>query len=79
MYLNTKGLVVRVVPYSDTDALLSILTPEHGKLTVKARVFAGAFICINIDFIVVSGICILAGTLHSALGAVDRVPNRILI
>lgn len=37
MYLNTKGLVVRVVPYNDTDALLSILTPEHGKLTVKAR------------------------------------------
>ena len=37
MYLNTKGLVVRVVPYNDTDALLSILTPEYGKLTVKAR------------------------------------------
>ena len=37
MYLNTKGLVVRVVPYNDTDALLSILTPEHGKLTIKAR------------------------------------------
>ena len=37
MYLNTKGLVVRVTPYNDTDALLSILTPNHGKLTVKAR------------------------------------------
>ena len=37
MYLNTKGLVVRVVPYNDTDALLSVLTPEYGKLTVKAR------------------------------------------
>ena len=37
MYLNTKGLVVRVTPYNDTDALLSVLTPNHGKLTVKAR------------------------------------------
>ena len=37
MYLNTKGLVVRVTAYNDTDALLSVLTPNHGKLTVKAR------------------------------------------
>lgn len=37
MYLNTKGLVVRVTPYNDTDAILSVLTPNHGKLTVKAR------------------------------------------
>ena len=37
MYLNTKGLVVRVTPYNDTDALLSVLTPNHGKMTVKAR------------------------------------------
>ena len=37
MYLNTKGLVVRVTPYNDTDAILSILTPSHGKLAVKAR------------------------------------------
>ena len=37
MYLNTKGLVVRVTPYNDTDALLSVLTPNYGKLTVKAR------------------------------------------
>ena len=37
MYLNTKGLVLRVTPYNDTDALLSVLTPNHGKLTVKAR------------------------------------------
>ena len=37
MYLNTKGLVVRVTPYNDTDAILSVLTPTHGKLTVKAR------------------------------------------
>ena len=37
MSLNTKGLVVRVTPYNDTDAILSVLTPNHGKLTVKAR------------------------------------------
>ena len=37
MYLNTKGLVIRVTPYNDTDALLSVLTPEHGRLPVKAR------------------------------------------
>ena len=37
MYLNTKGLVVRVTPYNDTDAILSILTPNYGKLSVKAR------------------------------------------
>ena len=37
MYLHTKGLVVRVSPYNDTDAILSVLTPNHGKLTVKAR------------------------------------------
>lgn len=37
MYLNTKGLVVRVTPYNDADAMLSILTPNHGKLSVKAR------------------------------------------
>ena len=37
MYLNTKGLLVRVTPYNDTDAILSILTPSHGKLAVKAR------------------------------------------
>lgn len=37
MYLNTKGLVIRVTAYNDTDALLSVLTPNHGKLTVKAR------------------------------------------
>ena len=37
MYLNTKGLVLRVTPYNDTDALLSVLTPNHGKITVKAR------------------------------------------
>ena len=37
MYLNTKGLVIRVTPYNDMDAILSVLTPNHGRLTVKAR------------------------------------------
>ena len=37
MYLTTPGLVLRVTGYNDTDALLTLLTPNHGKLTVKAR------------------------------------------
>lgn len=37
MYLITKGLVLRVTDYNDRDALLTLLTPKHGKLTVKAR------------------------------------------
>ena len=37
MYLTTKGLVLRVTDYNDRDALLTILTEKHGKLTVKAR------------------------------------------
>ena len=37
MYLTTKGLVLRVSDYNDRDALLTLLTPEHGKITVKAR------------------------------------------
>ena len=37
MYLTTPGLVLRVTDYNDTDALLTMLTPEQGKLTVKAR------------------------------------------
>ena len=37
MYLTIQGLVLRVTAYNDTDALLSILTHSHGKLTVKAR------------------------------------------
>ena len=37
MYLTTKGLVLRVTDYNDRDALLTLLTPEYGKLTVKAR------------------------------------------
>ena len=37
MYLTTQGLVLRVTAYNDHDALLTVLTREHGKLTVKAR------------------------------------------
>ena len=37
MYLTTPGLVIRVTAYNDKDALLTLLTPNHGKLTAKAR------------------------------------------
>lgn len=37
MYLTTHGLVLRVTDYNDKDSLLTLLTPQHGKLTVKAR------------------------------------------
>ena len=37
MFLTIKGLVLRVTAYNDTDALLTLLTPDHGKITVKAR------------------------------------------
>lgn len=37
MYLTIKGLVLRVTDYNDRDALLTVLTANHGKLTVKAR------------------------------------------
>lgn len=37
MYLTTKALVLRVTDYNDKDCLLTLLTPEQGKLTVKAR------------------------------------------
>lgn len=37
MYWNVQGLVLRVTDYNDKDALLTLLTPDHGLLTVKAR------------------------------------------
>ena len=37
MYQTVRGLVLRVTPYKDTDAILTILTEDEGKLTVKAR------------------------------------------
>ena len=37
MYLKTRALVLRVSNYNEHDALLTLLTPEHGRLTAKAR------------------------------------------
>ena len=37
MYLTTHGLVLRVTDYNDRDALLTLLTENHGKLTAKVR------------------------------------------
>ena len=37
MYLTVKALVLRVTDYNDRDALLTLLTQNHGKLTAKAR------------------------------------------
>lgn len=37
MYLTIQGLVLRVTTYKDNDALLTVLTPDKGKLTLKAR------------------------------------------
>jgi len=37
MYLTIQAIVLRVTDYNDRDALLTVLTRQHGKLTVKAR------------------------------------------
>jgi len=37
MYITTQGIVLRVTPYNDTDALLTVLSRDLGKITVKAR------------------------------------------
>ena len=37
MHLTTQGIVLRVTDYGDRDALLTLLTTDQGKLTVKAR------------------------------------------
>ena len=37
MYLTIQAIVLRVTDYNDRDALVTMLTPNHGKLTVKAR------------------------------------------
>lgn len=37
MYLTIQGIVLRVTDYGDRDALLTVLTKKHGKLTLKAR------------------------------------------
>ena len=37
MFLTVRGIVLRVTDYNDRDALITLLTQDHGKLTVKAR------------------------------------------
>ena len=37
MYLTIQAIVLRVTDYNDRDALLTVLSRQHGKLTVKAR------------------------------------------
>lgn len=37
MYLTIRALVLRITPYNDTDALLTVLSQDQGKLTIKAR------------------------------------------
>jgi len=37
MYLRTPGLVLRISDYNEHDALLTLLTPEYGRLVAKAR------------------------------------------
>ncbi len=37
MYLKTDGLVLRATEYKDNDSILTVLTKEHGLMTLKAR------------------------------------------
>ena len=37
MYLTVQGLVVRVTEYKERDSLLTLITRDHGRITVKAR------------------------------------------
>ena len=37
MYMKIRGLVLRVTAYNDHDSLLTVLSLDQGKLTVKAR------------------------------------------
>jgi len=37
MFLTVRGIVLRVTDYNDRDALITLLTQNHGKITVKAR------------------------------------------
>ncbi len=36
MYLKTQGLVLRQTNYKEADKILTVLTKEHGKMTLKA-------------------------------------------
>lgn len=37
MYLKMDGIVLRETEYQEADKLLTVLTREHGKVTLKAR------------------------------------------
>lgn len=37
MYLTTRGLVLREVSYKESSKVLTVLTPDEGRLTVSAR------------------------------------------
>ena len=37
MYKNTRGLILREVKYKEADRILTVLTEDEGKLTVRAR------------------------------------------
>jgi DNA repair protein RecO (recombination protein O) len=37
MYINTKGLVLREAAYKETSKILTVLTPDLGKITVSAK------------------------------------------
>lgn len=37
MYLTVQGLVLRVTDYKDRDVILTLLTADRGRITVKAR------------------------------------------
>ena len=37
MYFKTQGLVLRETEYKDADKLLTVLTADHGQLTLRAR------------------------------------------
>ena len=37
MYLTIRAIVLRVTDYNDRDAMLTVLSRDHGKLTIKAR------------------------------------------
>ena len=37
MYMTVQGIVLRVTDYKERDALLTLLTADQGKITVKAR------------------------------------------
>lgn len=37
MYMTIQAVVLRITDYNDKDALLTLLTRNHGKITVKAR------------------------------------------